>query len=195
MFAPFEIDPEGLETHAAFQQLKSLRKHDAMRVIKTWVNSWATSSRYHESVRLPCLFGCPDGLDSQSHYAMCPILFFLTAKSIKVSKWPIERIGLSMPSITSLKSVACVFSAYHAVKRSTFVISLQVPTTLENDQCLITHRLFAESLWAEANEAALAPVRFRPCMNSVMHSRGESGGSDQLMVMNEPHVGPAQDVI
>ena len=38
--------------------LRQLRVHEAFQVIRTWGNSWSTSDRYHERVRLPCLFGC-----------------------------------------------------------------------------------------------------------------------------------------
>ena len=169
--------------------MRSLRKHDAMRIFKTWVNSWATSSRFHEAVQLPCLFGCADGLDQQSHYAMCPILFHLTAQCIHVSEWPLERIGLCNPCSQSLKAVACVFSAYHAVKRSTIVKSLGESGSLEqprleNDQCLIIHGLFADTLWVEANEVRLSPTRFRPCINSVWHTRrgSESVGSNHHLL-------------
>ena len=48
-------------------------------------------------------------------------LFFLTAQVFETSEWPLERIGLQNPTINSLKKVACIFSAYHAVKRSYFV--------------------------------------------------------------------------
>ena len=68
MFTPFEVYSESRETIEAFKIRKTLRKHDSRRVLKTWVNSWATSRRYHEAVQLPCLFGCKDGVDKQSHY-------------------------------------------------------------------------------------------------------------------------------
>ena len=36
---------------------RSMRKYEAMRIIKTWCSSWATSSRMHEDVQWPCLYG------------------------------------------------------------------------------------------------------------------------------------------
>ena len=53
------------------------------------------------------------------------------------------------------------------------------PPNLEGDQCFIVHSLFANIHWVEAKEVCLSPTRFRPCMNSVLHSRwgGESSGS------------------
>ena len=43
-----------LELSQARRVLKGIRKHDAMRIIKTWTNAWTTSFRYHEEVKLPC---------------------------------------------------------------------------------------------------------------------------------------------
>ncbi len=108
LFTPYDIDAHNVQTHNAIELLKKLRKHDAMRVIKTWVNSWSTSDRFHEAIRLPCLFGCPH-LDRQQHYVFCPILFYLTAQIIPTSNQPLERIGIANPTIGSLKAVACVF--------------------------------------------------------------------------------------
>ena len=43
----------------------------AKSVIKTWANAWTTSSRMHEHVRLPCVFGCQRASDDLSHYLVC----------------------------------------------------------------------------------------------------------------------------
>ena len=59
---------------AAGKLLKNYRMHDAMRVVKTWTNSWATSDRYQEPEVLPCLFGCTGEEDVLEHYLVCPIL-------------------------------------------------------------------------------------------------------------------------
>ena len=55
-----------------------------MMVLKTIVNSWTSSYRYHESVLLECVFGChllhplPPGAayhDSLEHYLVCKKLW------------------------------------------------------------------------------------------------------------------------
>ena len=85
------------------------------------------------------------------------------------------------------KTVACVFSAYHAVKRSSFVMnSSQSSSSLAPDQALVTHRLFADALWAEANEAVLVPMCFRPCMSSVIISREGGVGAIENIDDLEP---------
>ena len=169
LFAPYEVDPDSLDTNAAFEILKQLRKHDAVRVIKTWVNAWATSNRYHEAVQFPCLFGCKDCADKLSHYVMCPNLYFLICQSVQASSWPLERIGLHNPSQKSLLTLACVFSAYHAVKRNSNITTIVVDSNpWNNDQLLVCLGLFASSFWVEANEVGLSPTRFRPSIHDVL---------------------------
>ena len=44
IFAPFDIDAEGgVDIDEALIRLKSIASSHAMRVIKTWLNGWATS--------------------------------------------------------------------------------------------------------------------------------------------------------
>ena len=50
-----------------FKALRTLRKHEAMQVVKTWCNSWATSKRLHLLPLLPCVFGCSNQIDDLSH--------------------------------------------------------------------------------------------------------------------------------
>ncbi len=60
------------------------------------------------------------------------------------------------------------FSAYHAVKRSKIIKNLlQTHPVLEPEQLLLMHGLYADTLWVEALELGLAPVRFRPSINTV----------------------------
>ena len=89
-----------------------------MRVVKTWANAGSRSYRYHEPLLLPCVFGCQGFRDDLSHYVMCPMLFGMR-QIIRpdTSPLPITRLGLHDPSRESLISLACVFSAYHAVRR------------------------------------------------------------------------------
>ncbi len=70
MFDPFDVT--GADFVGAVQVLRTLRPRDAMRVLKTWIHSWAASDRFHENPRLPCLFGCEGQLDKLAHYLLCP---------------------------------------------------------------------------------------------------------------------------
>ena len=117
--------------------LKTLRPFEVMQVIKTWSNAWATSHRFHESGRLPCLMGCPDEPDSLDHYASCVRMesiivqcFNSLAPSLSCTgdsgsselgslcrMWRgTSMLGLDDPSRFNLRCIACMFYAYHAVK-------------------------------------------------------------------------------
>ena len=44
-----DLDPSStLDLRESFKVVRSIRKHEAFRVIKTWINSWATSRRYDQ---------------------------------------------------------------------------------------------------------------------------------------------------
>ena len=119
MFDPYVLAIPDEHIERAFKHLRGLRSHDAIRVLKTWANGWCTSGRFHETVHLPCLFGCVGARDGQAHYCMCPYLYatqsYLWHPS-EVSNNPICRLGLLRPELNCLKMVACTFSAYHHLK-------------------------------------------------------------------------------
>ena len=98
--------------------LKKMRKHDVMKVVRSWSNSWATSHRFHERIRLPCLLGCTGELDSMSHYTKCPILFALI-RVLRPDTSPCHatRCGLVNHSAEELRSLACTYTAYHTLRR------------------------------------------------------------------------------
>ena len=56
--------------------LSSLPLSTPMALIRTWSNGWFTSIRMHESMALPCIFGC-DADDTLDHYLKCDILWTL----------------------------------------------------------------------------------------------------------------------
>ena len=157
LFVPFSLDRSGLDIPLAVQTLKRTcaRKYDSMRVLKTWVNSWFTSTRMHEATKLPYLFGCQDGVDNLSHYVMCPHLFTILTKLRDAPACPAMRLGLRAPTRDNLLAVACTFSGYHAVKRSPFVQSLS-PTPLNSEQRVAALRLFADAFFVSALEVGLS---------------------------------------
>ena len=92
-----------------------------MTVIKAFSNSWVTSDRFHEDIRLPCIFGCQDCKDSLAHYLECDILwttiictYGLDTSWLKASAS--QRLGLTNPSKTSLTLIAVASRSYHAIK-------------------------------------------------------------------------------
>ena len=89
--------------------LKKLRMHDAFQVLRTWLNAWTTSTRYHEAVTLPCLFGCVEEVDDQAHYCRCPRMQAIIDHHVKFFRPPtaLDRLGLISPSKDVLLAVAC----------------------------------------------------------------------------------------
>jgi len=129
-FNPGSLDP-------ALHLLSLMRPFEVMQVIKTWSNSWATTFRFHEAGRLPCLLGCPDEPDSLDHYAFCSRMQNIIAQCVAGSPpsppAPIEpsslelgsvgcrwngtrNLGLDEPCRVNLQCVACMFYAYHTMK-------------------------------------------------------------------------------
>ncbi len=152
MFAPFFVPNFSHSLSSAV--LRRMRKHDAMRVFKTWVNSWATSWRMHEPKLLPCVFGCPAGKDQQSHYVMCPILFALQTLLIPdCPSDPTARIGLIDISRQTALVISATFAGYHAIRRSPQLENdaHTYPETLRNRN----HKVFVDHFYTAALDAGL----------------------------------------
>ena len=98
--------------------LKKLSPHPAMCVVKSYLNAWATSERFHEEKRLPCVLGCAPAADTLSHYLVCDRLWRIVNDSVAgdVSADTAGRLGISRPSATRMLDLAVAFSTYHAVK-------------------------------------------------------------------------------
>ena len=99
----------------------------ATQVIKTLANSWASSYRYHEKIKLPCLFGCTHGIDSLQHYTSCPTLrevsMDIFGHLFEVGPFP-DIFCTNVQSVTAAKCCACIYSGYHAVRRDDQVVSV-----------------------------------------------------------------------
>ncbi len=165
IFSPYDIPLFNYPSICAL--LKQLRKHDAMRVIKTWVNSWATSYRMHEPVLLPCLFGCANASDQLSHYVMCPILFALQTLLIPdAPQNPLERIGLINISQRTALAVSCTFAGYHAIRRS-LTTPQQLHTLADKDRAY-AHSIFVDYFWAASLDCGLQCVHERLTCRKVI---------------------------
>jgi hypothetical protein len=64
-----------IELSKAFSNLAKCKPFVQTAALKTFFNSWTTSSRMHADICLPCLFGCAGAIDSLSHYLRCPRLW------------------------------------------------------------------------------------------------------------------------
>jgi hypothetical protein len=166
LFCPFVVDCKNqVNLERCFGVLKDCKVADAIKVIKCWVNGWATSHRYHEDKVLPCLFGCSGCVDSLSHYLQCPPLLalwrFLTRGN--TSEDPLIRWGLIQPNKVTFLYISCIFSGYHAVRRDL----REFPVFLEFNQIVFDSAqlrrawsVFADAFKVEARELALAHRQF-----------------------------------
>ncbi len=104
----------------------SLPLQARMAVIKSWGNSWVTTDRFHESERLPCIFGC-GGKDLTAHYLACDHFWTLLVGCIEphISHLYLGvdprylvgiRLGLILPSTFNFVLCMIAFKVYHAIK-------------------------------------------------------------------------------
>ena len=70
-----EVAIDGRRVSLLAQALTKLGPRVAAAVIKTWANVWTTSTRMHEPIALPCIFGCEGCEDALNHYLSCDILW------------------------------------------------------------------------------------------------------------------------
>ena len=118
LFEPHVVDCDNLiSLDECCCILKQSKVATGIKVLKTWINGWATSYRFHEAKLLPCLFGCQDCKDNLEHYLMCPHVYALTSYLTEgVSDLPLIRWGLQYPSKINHAVISCIFSGYHAVR-------------------------------------------------------------------------------
>ena len=89
--------------------------------VKTTVNSWSTSNRYHEKARLPCIFGCEGSKDTLVHYLHCDILWTIACTALALDKdwldisFP-QRFGYPNPNITHINLNTVMFKTYHCLR-------------------------------------------------------------------------------
>jgi len=154
LFLPYDIFAgDGPNFAEAFVILSKVGGQVSMKVIKTWLNGWATSHRMHEDVILGCLLGCNDASDSMSHYVICPHVYaFLGFLFSGVSEDPLIRLGMKSPEIFSIKVISCLFSAYHALKGEVRCGKINVHAV---NWLNSAWSVFANALKAEAGEMRL----------------------------------------
>ena len=165
LFNPYTVDCSSLVSlETAWAVLKGCSMSVVIRVLKCWVNGWATSYRYHEAKLLPCMFGCSDCKDNLNHYLICPHLFALTRfLTDGVSENPLTRWGLLYPSEINFAVIACVFSGYHAIRndlRSNPAFIAHKLRILPNPIIRTNWSVFAQSFKVEARELGVTYRQF-----------------------------------
>ena len=89
-----------------------------MHVIKTWINSWSTTDRYHEMTRLRCILGCGCGNDALHHYLVCEqlwneVLQILPSSPFTPPLLSSESLLIVDPSLDKFKIAASFHHGYH----------------------------------------------------------------------------------
>ena len=113
-----------------------MRVYDALCVVNTWANSWATSRRYAEVPKFPCMLGCHaynsassqvNELDDLAQYLNCmairSILTFILpeiASECSPGLFGLDNIcvfmGVAVPRVEAFQTLVCLFYAYHSLK-------------------------------------------------------------------------------
>ena len=165
LFEPFTLDFINLlDLSASLRSLKGEKVGVVMKVLKSWCNGWATSCRYHEVIRLPCLLGCGECKDTLNHYLQCPHLYALWKFMIpEAHEDPLIRWGIIHPCTSSFKQVACVHAGYHAVRRYCKECLPQtcfIKTQLDGPTLRSSWACFADAFTVEASELGLITRKF-----------------------------------
>jgi len=117
-------------------KLKRIQPHLKMLFVKTLTNGWHTSSRMHEAICLPCIFGCnalpsnclapiqanlPSKLirDETAHYLACPILSGLITQASGLNHLITMHdliLGNDIHDLTGALACATSYHVYHSLK-------------------------------------------------------------------------------
>ena len=165
LFSPHVVDcVNHISLERCLVTLKESKVSVAIKVLKCWINGWATSYRYHEDKLLPCLLGCHNCKDNLEHYLVCPHLFALVSYLIEgVSDIPLIRWGLEYPSKINHAVVSCVFSGYHAIRTDLRDNPVFIEHNLRNLPSPVLRRawsVFAQSFKVEARELGVQCHQF-----------------------------------
>jgi hypothetical protein len=166
LFMPYELNFNDLiSLRTCFQVLKRCQVAVVAKVLKTWCNGWATSYRYQESIKLPCLFGCTNSRDHMSHYLQCTHLLWLWKFMIpEVNDDPLQRWALIHPTEDHMRQISCMHAVYHAVRRhlKSDVSSLPVNglTQISGTKLRANWTVFADFFSTEARGLGVSTFKF-----------------------------------
>ena len=87
-----------------------------MMVLRTISNSWTTTYRFDETIKLPCVFGCNECKDELKHYLNCNVLWQLVFE-ISGGDWLSDIPSrLCISDAGSPKRTALAHLIYHYIK-------------------------------------------------------------------------------
>jgi len=116
----YEDDLQQAPWSTVFQDLKKIKGHLPLLLVRSWSNGWTTSARFHDGAFRHCLFGCKES-DSLQHYWQCPQLWawILEKSSLWSSDEPLERFGLVGPEEVRREAwvlMGIAYTTYHALR-------------------------------------------------------------------------------
>ena len=152
MFSPYLVDWKNINFTASLDACKALHIGNSMKIIKTWLNGWHSSSRCQAVQPFPCLFGWRGAQDNLHHYIICPELYGLCKFLYRdLSHLPLHRFGLYNPSHQLMVHLCCMYGAYHVLIK--YVNCKHDIVSQHLEQLLIGPRFRTWSDFAEAYDA------------------------------------------
>jgi len=142
-------------THQEWTQVsKTLSSSVVLTVLKTWANSWCTTSRYHEDILWPCIFGCCGAKDELAHYLCCIRFWSGICESCDLQESlvhvdPLIKMSLANPSSFWAKLIAVASRTYHAIKFDQRELVQSAVDRNEFSACLSTLQIVAKHFATE----------------------------------------------
>ena len=90
--------------------------------LKAIGGAWTTTTRMHESVKWPCVFGCANCQDEIRHYLQCLVLWQLAREALCINEEHFSighRLCFIDCSVDKLRLLAYSRTLYHALKNDT----------------------------------------------------------------------------
>eukprot|EP00959_Pyramimonas_sp_CCMP1952_P201210 4207825-Pyramimonas_sp.AAC.1 len=97
-----------------------------MPVIRTYCSGWLTATRIkYAGGSRPCIFGCRGHADRQYHYMRCRPLWTAVYQALGYEMQPLlpDRLGLRLPDLKHIETLAVAFNIYHNVRFRLYVTS------------------------------------------------------------------------
>ena len=89
--------------------------------LKTIIGGWTTTTRMHETVRWPCIFGSEDCKDELLHYLVCPFLWQFPREFLRYDEPSISigsRLCFIAPTTSKLRALAFVHALYNHLMKN-----------------------------------------------------------------------------
>ena len=160
------------------ERLSYLQPHLRMLFVKTITNAWHTSTRMHEDVILPCIFGCnhlptltlavPSAEDNVSicddtaHYLCCPILISIICDACHIEARPsLHDLIYGNSKLDAVGAVICAtaYHVYHSCKLGNKALLSRAISSGNFSLLRASAHSSAKAFW---NEYAIQAYRSRP---------------------------------